>query len=91
MILPFETKKRRRKNCEEKKLLPTYLIIKKYVFVCHMPKLKQKKTLITRHKPRIINKQLKLYVTQNFYSKKKKHSRNHHAQKEYFRVILSTN
>ena len=23
MILPFETKKRRRKNCEEKKLLPT--------------------------------------------------------------------
>jgi len=63
------------------------------VFVCHMPKLKQKKTLITRHKTKIVNKQLQLYVTQNFYSKKKKkkHSRNHHAQKEYFRVILSTN
>ena len=62
------------------------------MFVCHMPKLKQKKTLITRHKTKIVNKQLQLYVTQNFYSKKKKkHSRNHHAQKEYFRVILSTN
>ena len=32
MILPFETKKRRRKNCEEKKIT-TYLIIKK-ICVC---------------------------------------------------------
>ena len=37
-----------------------------------MPKLKQKKTLITRHKTKIVNKQLQLYVTQNFYSKKKR-------------------
>ena len=42
------------------------------MFVCHMPKLKQKKTLITRHKTKIVNKQLQLYVTQNFYSKKKR-------------------
>jgi len=50
MILPFETKKRRRKKLRRKKLLPTYLIIKKYVFVCHMPKLKQKKTHDTKQK-----------------------------------------